>query len=85
MFGEPRAQLSSADIGDFDAVITLWQQFTPATFAGVERLAPIARWGVGYDMVDVGACTENDEVLDRPAFKAKLEQLRERWKTISIT
>ena len=30
---------------------------------GVERLAVIARWGVGYDTIDVPACTANDVLL----------------------
>ena len=30
---------------------------------GIERLTAIARWGVGYDMVDVDALTEADAVL----------------------
>jgi phosphoglycerate dehydrogenase-like enzyme len=62
-FGVPRAELTPDDVGDFDAAITLWQRFTPATFDGVERLATIARWGVGYDMIDVEACTENDVLV----------------------
>lgn len=61
--GEPRAELSPADVADVDAVITLWQRFTPATFAGVERLTAIARWGVGVDMIDLEACTEHDVLV----------------------
>jgi len=61
--GEPRAELTPADVGGLDAVITLWQRFTPATFAGVERLATVARWGVGVDMIDLEACTEHDVVV----------------------
>ena len=80
--GVPRGELTPQDVGDFDAVITLWQRFTPATFAGVERLATIARWGVGYEMVDVDACTENDVLLSitrdavrRPVAEAILTYL----------
>jgi phosphoglycerate dehydrogenase-like enzyme len=62
-FGEPRAELAPGDVRDFDAVVTLWQRVTPATLEGVERLATIARWGVGYDMIDVDACTANDVLL----------------------
>lgn len=61
--GEPRAELTPADVCACDAVITLWQRFTPETFAGVDRLATIARWGVGFDMIDVGACTEHDVLV----------------------
>jgi phosphoglycerate dehydrogenase-like enzyme len=62
-FGAPRAELAPEDVRDFDAVITLWQRFTPRTFDGVERLATIARWGVGHDMIDVEACTKHDVLL----------------------
>jgi D-3-phosphoglycerate dehydrogenase len=61
--GEPRAELTPADVGGCDAVITLWQRVTPETLAGVERLATIARWGVGVDMLDLGACTERDVLV----------------------
>ncbi len=61
--GQPRAELAPDDVADLDAVITLWQQVTPATLAGSDRLATIARWGVGYDMIDVAACTERDVLL----------------------
>jgi phosphoglycerate dehydrogenase-like enzyme len=50
-------------IRDYDAVITLRPRFTAATLAGVHRLAVIARWGVGYDMIDVPACTEAGVLL----------------------
>ena len=46
-----------------DAVITLWQRVTPETLAGVERLATIARWGVGVDMIDLDACTERNVLV----------------------
>jgi phosphoglycerate dehydrogenase-like enzyme len=36
---------------------------TAATLTGVERLAVIARFGVGYDSVDVPACTANGVLL----------------------
>lgn len=50
-------------IRSYDAIIALHLHFTPQSFDGVERLAVIARWGVGYDMIDVPACTENDVAL----------------------
>jgi phosphoglycerate dehydrogenase-like enzyme len=62
-FGVPRAELTPDDVRDFDAVITLWQSVTPATFDSVERLVTIARWGVGYDMIDIDACTEHDVLV----------------------
>jgi phosphoglycerate dehydrogenase-like enzyme len=50
-------------VRDFDAVIGWHPHFTPASFVGVERLAVIARWGVGYDTINVPACTANDVLL----------------------
>ena len=61
--GQPRAELTPSDVGGCDAVITLWQRVTPGTLAGVERLATIARWGVGVDMIDLDACTERDVLV----------------------
>jgi len=62
-FGAPRATLAPADIVGFDAVVTLWQNVREETLAGSERLATIARWGVGIDMIDVDACTRHDVLL----------------------
>jgi D-3-phosphoglycerate dehydrogenase len=36
---------------------------TRATLAGADRLAVIARYGVGYDAIDVAACTEHGVAL----------------------
>src|SRR5579859_7472299 len=41
----------------YDAVIALDCRFPAASFVGLERMAVLARWGVGYDKVDVEACT----------------------------
>ena len=41
----------------FDAIFALALQFTRESLGGVERLALIARWGVGYDRIDVPALT----------------------------
>ena len=60
---ERGAFVTAADIADFDAVLSLAVRYTAATFSGSDRLAVIARWGVGYDMIDVPACTENDVLL----------------------
>ena len=34
----------------------------------LERLVTIARWGVGYDMIDTQACTDNDVLLNGGAY-----------------
>src|ERR1700675_2390076 len=47
----------------YDAVIALDYRFPPESFVKLERLAVLARWGVGYDMVDVDACTKAGVLL----------------------
>ena len=47
----------------YDAVIALDYGFPEKSFVGLERLAVLARWGVGYDKVDVSACTEAGVIL----------------------
>ena len=47
----------------YDAVIALALRFPAESLAGVKRLAVIARWGVGYDRIDVPACTASDVMI----------------------
>ena len=47
----------------YDAVFALAMRVTAESLAGVERLAIIARWGVGYDKLDVAAMTAANVVL----------------------
>ena len=63
----------------FDAIFALALRFTPASLRGVERLALVARWGVGYDMIDVPALTASSvalaitpEAVKRPVAEAIL-------------
>jgi phosphoglycerate dehydrogenase-like enzyme len=44
-------------INEFDAIFALGLRFTSASFENVTRPALIARWGVGYDMIDIPALT----------------------------
>jgi phosphoglycerate dehydrogenase-like enzyme len=46
-----------------DALILLMPKFTRASVPTDGRLAVVARFGVGYDSVDVQACTDNDIAL----------------------
>lgn len=50
-------------IAPYDAVIVLAPRFTRRTLAGAERLVLAARFGVGYDNMDVEALTEADVAL----------------------
>jgi D-3-phosphoglycerate dehydrogenase len=51
-------ELSPEVIDGYDALIVLLPKVTEATLAGNPRLRLVARFGVGYDNIDVGACTE---------------------------
>ena len=55
--------LEAAQVQDYDALLVLGAGITEDTFAGVDKLAVIARFGVGYDKVDVEACTQNGVLL----------------------
>ena len=62
-FNTQAAVVAPDEVEGYDAVITLHPRFTGATFEGNDRLAVIARWGVGYDYIDVPACTEAGVLL----------------------
>lgn len=55
--------LQPEHIRDYDAIVSLAPKYTKETFAGAERLTLIARFGVGYDVVDLAACTAADVAL----------------------
>lgn len=50
-------------LNQFDALFSLALKITPESLKGVDRLAIVARWGVGYDMIDTDALTEADVLL----------------------
>src|SRR5262245_11446922 len=50
-------------LNQFDAIFSLALRSTPQSLHGLDRLAVVARWGVGYDMIDVDALTEADIAL----------------------
>ena len=56
-FLEPRNPLEADQIADFDALILLGHRFTKESIHPNRRLALVARFGVGYDTVNVEACT----------------------------
>ena len=63
-FFQTKDRVVAADeIGDYDAVITLRARYAASTFAASSKLAIIARWGAGYDVVDVPACTRANVLL----------------------
>jgi D-3-phosphoglycerate dehydrogenase len=56
-------ELPAEVANQFDALLVLAPAVTAATVEGCKRLALVARFGVGYDRVDVAACTRNDVIL----------------------
>ena len=60
---EHQPVVAAEQLRDLDAIISLTPKYTADSFVGVERLIAIARFGVGYDMVDVKACTDADVLL----------------------
>jgi len=56
-------ELSVENVRDYDALIVLAPRVTAPMLEGTEKLAIVARFGVGYDTVDVDACTANGVLL----------------------
>ncbi len=61
--GANEPELRPQDITGFDALLLLAPKVSAATLAGSPRLRLIARFGVGYDNVDVAACTQQGVLL----------------------
>ena len=56
---EQENKIAQADVIDqFDAILSLALKYDARSFQGIQRLALIARWGVGYDMIDTRASSE---------------------------
>jgi phosphoglycerate dehydrogenase-like enzyme len=56
-FLESRNPLRAEQLENFDALILLTHRFTSESVPKSDRLSVVARFGVGYDTVDVSACT----------------------------
>jgi len=50
-------ELAPEDVAPFDAIVLFHPRVTAATLEGADRLALIARLGVGVDNIEVDACT----------------------------
>ena len=57
-FLEPANPIRAEQVADFDALILLTPRFGRESIHPGGRLSVVARFGVGYDNVDVAACTE---------------------------
>lgn len=63
VFLETASPLRAEQLEDFDALILLGHRFDATSVPKSGRLAVVARFGVGYDTVDVAACTASDIAL----------------------
>ena len=78
-FGEHRQEITSSQLADCSGVIVLTPRLTAESLAGCNDLLAVGRFGVGYDSVDVNACTEQNVLamitvgaVDRPVAEATL-------------
>lgn len=72
-------ELPPADLADALAVLVLGPKITARSLEQADDLLVLARFGVGYDSVDVPACTQRDVMLtiakgavDRPVAESTL-------------
>lgn len=59
----PCEEIAPEQLAEVDALILLAPGVTARSLSGGARLAVVARFGVGYDSVDVEACTAKDVAL----------------------
>jgi len=79
IFKEHRQQIGADQIGDAQGVIVLTPAVTAESVSKADNLLVMARFGVGYDAVDVQACTAADVLVtitvgavDRPVAEATI-------------
>jgi phosphoglycerate dehydrogenase-like enzyme len=59
-FAENRPVIAAEQIGAAQGVIVLTPHLTADSLAGCDELLAVGRFGVGYDSIDVAACTRAD-------------------------
>jgi phosphoglycerate dehydrogenase-like enzyme len=76
-FAEHRPQIGADQFAGANGIIVLTPQVTQQTVAAADDLLAVGRFGVGYDSVDVKACTAADVLVlitvgavDRPVAEA---------------
>jgi phosphoglycerate dehydrogenase-like enzyme len=62
-FAEHKAEIDPEQIGDAQAVVVLSPRVSAHSVSQADNLLAICRFGVGYDAVDVPACTAADVAL----------------------
>jgi phosphoglycerate dehydrogenase-like enzyme len=77
VFAEHRPEIGPEQIGEAQGVIVLTPRVTAQSVSQADNLLAIGRFGVGYDSVDVAACTQADVLVfitagavDRPVAEA---------------
>ena len=60
---EGKGEIPAAAIRDFDALVLMGERIGPGSFEPGMRLAHLARMGVGFDTIDLAACTANGVAL----------------------
>ena len=63
ILADDASELRPGQVDAYDALLVLAPRVTAATLEGTRRLKLIARFGVGYDNVDVAACTRHGVLL----------------------
>jgi phosphoglycerate dehydrogenase-like enzyme len=78
-FGEHRPEITPDQLADYQGIVVLSPRVTSDSVADSRNLLAIGRFGVGYDNVDVDACTQNDVLamitagaVDRPVAEATI-------------
>ena len=78
-FDEHRPEITLDQLASCAGVIVLTPKVTAASLEESENLLAVGRFGVGYDSVDVDACTERDVLamitagaVDRPVAEATI-------------
>jgi len=76
-FSEHRPRIGADQVAGVNGVVVLTPAVTAETVAGARDLLAVGRFGVGYDAVDVAACTQADVAVfitpgavDRPVAEA---------------
>ena len=62
-FAEHRAEITPDQLAGFNGAIVLTPRVTAASLSNCPDLLALGRFGVGYDSVDVAACTKADVAL----------------------
>ncbi len=62
-FTPQQPYVTPEQVRGYDGIVAMGGRYTRETLRGNERLAVIGRFGVGYDTVDVAACTEASVIL----------------------